>query len=134
MALALEPSLLIADEPVTALDVIVQHQILEVLRELEQEFNLTVMLITHDISVVAQVCDSVSVMYAGRIVEQAAADPSSRRRRIPTAWACSKPSRIWRVRATNSSRSKVTRRTCANRRLAAALPSAAPSFRTLVTR
>ncbi len=75
MALALEPSLLIADEPVTALDVIVQHQILEVLRELEQELNLTVMLITHDISVVAQVCDSVSVMYAGRIVEQAAAGP-----------------------------------------------------------
>ncbi len=75
MALALEPSLLIADEPVTALDVIVQHQILEVLRKLEQELNLTVMLITHDISVVAQVCDSVAVMYAGRIVEQAAAEP-----------------------------------------------------------
>ncbi len=75
MALALEPSLLIADEPVTALDVIVQHQILEVVRELEQELNLTVMLITHDISVVAQVCDSVAVMYAGRIVEQAAAKP-----------------------------------------------------------
>ena len=75
MALALEPSLLIADEPVTALDVIVQHQILEVLRELEHELNLTVMLITHDISVVAQVCDSVAVMYAGRIVEQAAAEP-----------------------------------------------------------
>ena len=75
MALALEPSLLIADEPVTALDVIVQHQILEVLRRLEEELNLTVMLITHDISVVAQVCDSVAVMYAGRIVEQANAGP-----------------------------------------------------------
>ena len=75
MALALEPSLLIADEPVTALDVIVQHQILEVLRRLERELNLTVMLITHDISVVAQVCDSVSVMYAGRIVEEAKAEP-----------------------------------------------------------
>ena len=75
MALALEPSLLIADEPVTALDVIVQHQILEVLRRLEEELNLTVMLITHDISVVAQVCDSVAVMYAGRIVEQADAGP-----------------------------------------------------------
>lgn len=75
MALALEPSLLIADEPVTALDVIVQHQILEVLRELERELNLTVMLITHDISVVAQVCDSVSVMYAGRIVEEAKSEP-----------------------------------------------------------
>ena len=75
MALALEPSLLIADEPVTALDVIVQHQILEVLRQLERELNLTVMLITHDISVVAQVCDSVSVMYAGRIVEEAKSEP-----------------------------------------------------------
>jgi peptide/nickel transport system ATP-binding protein len=75
MALALEPSLLIADEPVTALDVIVQHQILEVLRRLERELNLTVMLITHDISVVAQVCDSVSVMYAGRIVERARSEP-----------------------------------------------------------
>jgi len=75
MALALEPSLLIADEPVTALDVIVQHQILEVLRKLEEDLNLTVVLITHDISVVAQVCDSVAVMYAGRIVEQAAAQP-----------------------------------------------------------
>ena len=71
MALALNPSLLIADEPVTALDVIVQHQILEVLRRLQEELNLTVMLITHDISVVAQVCDSVSVMYAGQIVERA---------------------------------------------------------------
>lgn len=75
MALALDPSLLIADEPVTALDVIVQHQILDVLKRLQDELNLTVMLITHDISVVAQVCDSVSVMYAGRIVEQAEGKP-----------------------------------------------------------
>ena len=74
MALSLNPSLLIADEPVTALDVIVQHQILEVLRNLEKELNLTVMLITHDISVVAQLCNEVSVMYAGRIVERAAAN------------------------------------------------------------
>ena len=75
MALALGPSLLIADEPVTALDVIVQHQILEVLKRLQDEFKLTVMLITHDISVVAQVCDSVAVMYAGQIVERADARP-----------------------------------------------------------
>ena len=75
MALALEPSLLIADEPVTALDVVVQHQILEVLQRLERELELTVLLVTHDISVVAQTCDSVAVMYAGRIVEQAEAGP-----------------------------------------------------------
>jgi len=73
MALALNPGLLIADEPVTALDVIVQHQILEVLKRLQDELNLTVLLITHDISVVAQICDSVGVMYAGRMVEQAPA-------------------------------------------------------------
>ncbi len=71
MALALGPSLLLADEPVTALDVIVQHQILEVFKRLEQELDLTVVLVTHDISVVAQVCDSVAVMYAGKVVEQA---------------------------------------------------------------
>ena len=73
MALSLNPSLLIADEPVTALDVIVQHQILEVLQHLQEELNLTVLLITHDISVVAQLCNEVSVMYAGR-VERAAAE------------------------------------------------------------
>lgn len=74
-ALALKPGLLIADEPLTALDVIVQHQILETLAQLEHDLNLTIMLVTHDISVVAQLCDSVAVMYAGRIVEQAAAEP-----------------------------------------------------------
>ncbi|MCC7450633.1 MAG: ABC transporter ATP-binding protein [Anaerolineae bacterium] len=73
MSLALKPSLLIADEPLTALDVIVQHQVLEVFKRLEEELKLTVMLVTHDISVVAQVCDSVAVMYAGRIVEQSPA-------------------------------------------------------------
>jgi len=73
MALALDPSLLIADEPVTALDVVVQHQVLEVFKRLEDELDLTVMLITHDISVIASVCDSVAVMYAGRLMEKATA-------------------------------------------------------------
>lgn len=75
MALALNPSLLVADEPLTALDVIVQYQILEVLKWLEEELKLTVILATHDISVVAQVCDSVAVMYAGHIVEQCDVGP-----------------------------------------------------------
>jgi peptide/nickel transport system ATP-binding protein len=75
MALALEPSLLIGDEPLTALDVIVQHQVLEVFKRLEEELKLTVMLVTHDISVVAQACDSIAVMYAGRVVEKCDAGP-----------------------------------------------------------
>ncbi len=69
MALALEPHLVIADEPVTALDVIVQHQVLRTLRELQETLHLSLLLITHDISVVADLCDEVAVMYAGRIVE-----------------------------------------------------------------
>ncbi len=69
LALALEPSLVLADEPVTALDVIVQRQVLDTLRALQQRLKLSVVLVTHDISVVAYLCDRVVVMYAGQIVE-----------------------------------------------------------------
>lgn len=69
LALALDPKLIIADEPVTALDVIVQRQILDQLRALKENLGISVILVTHDISVVAYVCDRVVVMYAGRVVE-----------------------------------------------------------------
>ena len=69
MALALEPKLVIADEPVTALDVIVQRQILDRLRFLQGELGMSVLLVTHDISVVAYVCDEIVVMYAGQVME-----------------------------------------------------------------
>jgi peptide/nickel transport system ATP-binding protein len=69
MALALRPRLVIADEPVTALDVVVQHHVLKRLRGLIAEFGLSVVMITHDISVIAQTCDRMAVMYAGAIVE-----------------------------------------------------------------
>ncbi len=70
MALANEPDLLIADEPTTALDVTIQAQILELLLELRREMGMGVMLITHDLGVVAEVCDRVVVMYAGQVVEE----------------------------------------------------------------
>lgn len=70
MALACNPELLIADEPTTALDVTIQAQILDLMKELRDEFNTAIMLITHDLGVVAEVADQVAVMYAGRVVEQ----------------------------------------------------------------
>jgi peptide/nickel transport system ATP-binding protein len=71
MALACDPKLLIADEPTTALDVTIQAQILDLLRELKKESGAAIVLITHDLGVVAELCDDVAVMYAGEIVEQA---------------------------------------------------------------
>ncbi|GAB6933418.1 ABC transporter ATP-binding protein [Calditerricola satsumensis] len=71
MALACQPKLLIADEPTTALDVTIQVQILELIRRLQEELGMAVILITHDLGVVAEVCDRVLVMYAGRPVEEA---------------------------------------------------------------
>ncbi|CAL9447911.1 ABC transporter ATP-binding protein [Streptomyces sp. Tu 3180] len=71
MALALEPALIIADEPTTALDVTVQAQVMDLLAELRREYRMGLILITHDLGVVADVADRIAVMYAGRIVESA---------------------------------------------------------------
>ena len=74
MALACEPDILIADEPTTALDVTIQAQILELMKDLQAELGMAIIMITHDLGVVAQMCDEVVVMYAGSICEQGTAD------------------------------------------------------------
>jgi peptide/nickel transport system ATP-binding protein len=86
MALSCDPDLLIADEPTTALDVTVQAQILDLIRDLQGEFNSAVIIITHDLGVVAELADDILVMYAGRSVEYAAADDVFNRPQHPYTW------------------------------------------------
>ncbi|UTF55705.1 ABC transporter ATP-binding protein [Natronosalvus rutilus] len=74
MALACEPDLLIADEPTTALDVTIQAQILDIIKELNEELDMSVVIVTHNLGVVAETCDRLAVMYAGRIVEYGTVD------------------------------------------------------------
>ena len=71
IALACDPGLLIADEPTTALDVTIQAQVLELMKKLKQQFGASMILITHDLGIVADICDKVAIMYAGRVVEYA---------------------------------------------------------------
>jgi oligopeptide/dipeptide ABC transporter ATP-binding protein len=86
MAIACDPQLLIADEPTTALDVTIQAQILELIGSLQREFDSAVVLITHDLGVVAEVADRVAVMYAGRIVEYAEVGELFRGPQHPYTW------------------------------------------------
>jgi peptide/nickel transport system ATP-binding protein len=86
MALALQPDILIADEPTTALDVTVQAQVLELIQALRDDFGTAVILITHDLGVVAQMCDDVAVMYAGRVLEQAPRETLFTQPQHPYTW------------------------------------------------
>jgi peptide/nickel transport system ATP-binding protein len=86
MALINDPALLIADEPTTALDVTVQAQIIEVLRDLQAEFNTAIVLVTHDLGVVAETADDVVVMYGGRVVERASVESLFAAPRMPYTW------------------------------------------------
>ena len=86
MALSCDPDLLIADEPTTALDVTVQAQILDLIRDLQKEFDSAVMMITHDLGVVAELADDILVMYAGRAIEQGSAQDVFYRPQHPYTW------------------------------------------------
>jgi peptide/nickel transport system ATP-binding protein len=86
MALVNNPELLIADEPTTALDVTVQAQILDLIRDLQSEFGSAVIIITHDLGVVAEVADDILVMYGGKCVERTDADTTFRRPEHPYTW------------------------------------------------
>lgn len=83
IALSCEPDILIADEPTTALDVTIQAQILELMKELQKKNGMSIIFITHDLGVVAEMCDDVVVMYAGRVVEQASVESVFARSRHP---------------------------------------------------
>jgi peptide/nickel transport system ATP-binding protein len=86
MALSCDPELLIADEPTTALDVTVQAQILDLIRDLQRDFNAAVIIITHDLGVVAELADDILVMYAGRAVEYGSADEIFNEPQHPYTW------------------------------------------------
>ena len=83
IALSCSPKLLIADEPTTALDVTIQAQVLKLMRELKDKFEMSMIMITHDLGVVVEVCDYVAIMYAGRIVEQGTLEDIFRRTKHP---------------------------------------------------
>ena len=127
MALACDPAVIIGDEPTTALDVMVQAQILELFERLRHELGLSLILITHDLSVIAETCDRVLVMYAGKVAEEGpvgtvfrdAAPPLHRR----SSWARSRTSARTGARSRSS---PASRRTSATRRRPAASRRAAP--------
>ena len=128
MALINNPELLIADEPTTALDVTTQAQILKLMQRLQQEYQMAIVMITHDLGVVAELADDVLVMYGGRVVEQAKVDDLFVKPEMPYTWGLlgSLP-RSNVVTATASSRFRVSRRRCSTRRPAARSIRAASS-------
>ena len=86
MALSCNPSLIIADEPTTALDVTIQAQILELLKDLQREYGMSIILITHDLGVVSQTADDIVIMYAGKVIEQGSVDEVLHRPHHPYTW------------------------------------------------
>ena len=112
MALINDPDLLIADEPTTALDVTTQAQILNLIEKLQADFGSAIIMITHDLGVIAEIADDVVVMYAARVAEQAPVDESSSGRITRTRGACSARCRASTPTSSASCRSRARRRRC----------------------
>ena len=93
IALACRPKLIIADEPTTALDVTIQAQVMNLIKELKEKFGTSMILITHDLGIVAEICDKVAIMYAGQIVEYASVEKVYNIRAIRIQTGCSTPFR-----------------------------------------
>ena len=124
MALANEPKLLIADEPTTALDVTVQAQILALLEDLQNRLGMAIIIITHDLGVVAEIADDIAVMYSGRIVERGSTEDIFRSPQHPYTWGLlSSIPRLDSPRGTSSSRSP------GGPRASSTVPAAATSTR-----
>ena len=134
MALALEPKLLIADEPTTALDVTIQAQVLELIRGLTTETGTSLILITHDLGVVAGMTDRINVMYAGFIVETATTGDLFERPRTRTRWACCTRCPAWtsRGRAADPDRGPPARHAPGPERLPVRAPLRVADRRVLV--
>ena len=121
IGLACNPKLIIADEPTTALDVTIQAQILELMKDLSRQLDIALVVITHNLGIVARYADRVNVMYAARIIEQGTADDVFCGPAIPTRSACCARCRGSTCRAAQGSRpSRACRRTCSRRPPAAA--------------
>ena len=131
MALSCQPKLLIADEPTTALDVTIQAQILELMQEMKDRFGMAIMLITHAMGVVAETCQRVVVMYAGKVVEEAPVEALFGNPRHPYTQglirSIPRVDRCAGARSSGSRRSPARCRACSSRRRAAASPRAASS-------
>ena len=106
IALACSPELLLADEPTTALDVTIQAQVLDMMNELKARFGTSVLMITHDLGIIAEMCDRVAVIYSGEIVEMGNLEDIFTTRPIPIRTACLSPCPTRRAKAAGSSPSR----------------------------